>query len=353
MAKAAKIRLTQAFDSHAQNINETFQMLDQTDGGSLKKVEWSEVIKLGDEVSKQATIDTLNVGEVEQNMGVYCNILQGFLLNCVASMVGAGPTLSSNIRASAKQVTDSSMTFFRGAISSYESRKGERKLVIPRLSGSVWEACAALKKTPSSNYTAVGRAITQVAVSIKDVIREMKELKMDSTLDHSAEGTDKFADVSNQPNEDDGLNMDELGTDLSPEEMTVAQSTISVISDALLVIKELIRFISGLARQPNMSESVDSLERLLGICQGIGGDVDELGASVYPPQELSLMKTTGAKISSRIERIRTEVAMLPGSPEGLYQVCDCLDCSLRKFETLLGQLNTGLEDKIEGLSIRV
>ncbi|KAG9449023.1 hypothetical protein H6P81_008988 [Aristolochia fimbriata] len=326
-AKAAKGRLTQVLTSHAQNIDETIQMLDRTVGGSVMKVEWSEVIKLGDEVSKQATIagmlwsgDTLNVDELEQNMGVYYNVLQGFLLNCVGK-----------------------------AISSYDSGNGKRKLFIPRLSGSVWEACAAIKKTPTSNCMAVGRAITRVAVSVKDVVREMKELKVDSSLEH--EGTNNCADDSPKLNEDDCLNMDELGTDLSPEEMTVVQSTINVISDTLLVFKELIRFISDLVKQPNKTEVVDSLELLLSICQGIGGDVDELGASVYSPQELSLMRTTGAKISNRIEKIRAEVAALQGSPEGLYQACDCLNCSLSKFESLLGQLHSGLEDKIEGLTV--
>ena len=42
---------------------------------------------------------------------------------------------------------------------------------------AVWEACSALKKTPATNITAIGRTMAQVAVSMKDVLREMKELK--------------------------------------------------------------------------------------------------------------------------------------------------------------------------------
>lgn len=39
------------------------------------------------------------------------------------------------------------------------------------------EARSALKKTPSTDTIAVGRAVTQVAVSMKDVLLEMRELK--------------------------------------------------------------------------------------------------------------------------------------------------------------------------------
>lgn len=60
-----------------------------------------------------------NLRELEENMGVYCNMLQGFLLLCHGSMVGAGPTLGASIRASAKQVIDSSLSLLREGVSSY------------------------------------------------------------------------------------------------------------------------------------------------------------------------------------------------------------------------------------------
>jgi hypothetical protein len=48
------------------------------------------------------------------------------------------------------------------------SRNKDLKPLVPQLVGAVWEACTALKKTPASNITAIGRAMTQVAVSVKD-----------------------------------------------------------------------------------------------------------------------------------------------------------------------------------------
>lgn len=51
-------------------------------------------------------------------MGAYCNLLHGFLLLCHGSTVGAGPTLHASIRASAKQVTNCSLSLLKEAVSS-------------------------------------------------------------------------------------------------------------------------------------------------------------------------------------------------------------------------------------------
>lgn len=87
-ARAAKARLFQVLDSHVQTIQETaqvshfcrfsilcffcpifdlvvgwfmrlmvlLQMLDEPNVGSLQKVDWADVLKLGEEVSKQACV---------------------------------------------------------------------------------------------------------------------------------------------------------------------------------------------------------------------------------------------------------------------------------------------------------
>ncbi|XP_077220672.1 uncharacterized protein LOC143854537 isoform X2 [Tasmannia lanceolata] len=284
--------------------------------------------------------ETPNVSELEENMEVYSNMLQGFLLLCHGSIVGAGPTLHAKIRTSAKQVTDCSLSLLREAVNSYGYRTADRKLSISQLAGSVWEACSALKKTPTTNYTAIGRAITQVAVSVKDVLREMSELKPAPSV----------------PRDDDGSSEDDVGTDLSPEEMTIAQSAIGVISDTLLVIKELIRFITGLLKQsnyPNECDAVDTLERLLEICRGIGVQVDELGACIYPPQEVSLMKATTEKLSGGVNRLHAEIQSLDGSAEGFFKVCDGVDASLRKLESELGCFDTSLEGEMQSLAVRM
>lgn len=63
--------------------------------------------------------NTTSVEELEENIKVYCNSLQGFLLLTYGSMVGAGPTLSTCIRKSANQVSDCSLSLLRKAVSYY------------------------------------------------------------------------------------------------------------------------------------------------------------------------------------------------------------------------------------------
>lgn len=240
------------------------------------------------------------------------------------------------------------------------SHSTNRKLSIPQLAGSVWEACDALKKTPTTNYTAIGRAITQVAVSVKDVLREMKELKPSSTPSTTAPEdriSDEGPDMASAQHDEEGSSEGDLGNDLSPDEMLIAQSVIVVVSDILLVIKEIIRFVTGLLRQsndPNKSgDCVDSLEKLLEICRGIGIQVDELGACVYPPQEVSLMKVAAKKISGGVNGLHVEIQNIgPPPSEGFFHACQGLESSLRKLESELGCSDMDLIPEMEGLAIQ-
>lgn len=56
---------------------------------------------------------------IEENMTSYFNNLQGFLLVSHGSMVGAGPTLSSSIHESVKQVVDSCFRLMKETVSLY------------------------------------------------------------------------------------------------------------------------------------------------------------------------------------------------------------------------------------------
>lgn len=68
-----------------------------------------------------STGETPEVREVEDHIGAFCNMLQGFLLLCQGSSVGAGPTLRASIRSLAKQVIDHSLSLLRETVSSYGS----------------------------------------------------------------------------------------------------------------------------------------------------------------------------------------------------------------------------------------
>lgn len=56
---------------------------------------------------------------LKETMESYFNALQGFLLCCHGSTVGAGSTLSSIIHLSVKQIVDSSFRLLQGSVSLY------------------------------------------------------------------------------------------------------------------------------------------------------------------------------------------------------------------------------------------
>lgn len=225
------------------------------------------------------------------------------------------------------------------------------KLSIPQLVGAVWEACSALKKTPATNVTAIGRAMTQVAVTMKDVLREMKELKpaSDPTEDEAS------VEAEIEPHDDEISSDSDLGNDLSPEEMKIAQLAISAVSETLVVIKELIRTITSLLKLENPNDNsnlVDSLEKLLKMCQGIGEQIDELGACLYPPQEVPTIKAVLEKMSSITDDMKAELQSLKGNLEAFCEACDCLKNSLRQLESALGCPSTvGLETRVQKIDL--
>ncbi|XP_062109992.1 uncharacterized protein LOC133821850 [Humulus lupulus] len=346
MGRTDRDRLFQILSVHLNNIHETFQLFDQAPVSSIAKASWDEVIKMADGVSRQATIfgmlwveQTPKAKELQEIMEAYFNTLLGFILLSHGSTVGAGPTLSSCVYAAVKRVVDSSFHLWKESVSLYGT---DEKQSIPQLVGAVWEACSALQKTPGNNITAIGRAMTQVAVTMKDVLREMKELKPGST-----DPADDFSDqtptkVESKPQEDDDddddddLGEGDLGNDLSPEEMKVAQSTIAVVSETLVVLKELIRSITSLLKIANPHDNtslVDSLEKLSKQSQKIGEQIDEVGACLYPPQEVPVIKAAVENISGIVDDMQKEVESLKGTSEAFLQACNGLRGSLAQLKS--------------------
>ncbi|CAH8355372.1 unnamed protein product [Eruca vesicaria subsp. sativa] len=333
MGKTKKEDLNQFLITHLNTIYDTLQLFDRTASPTEDKVNWNDVLQMSDHLSKQATIVGMlwNGGEapkgesLKETMDSYFNALQGFLLCCHGSTVGAGPTLSSLIHVSVKKIVDSSFRLLQGSVSLYEgSYEKEKKPSIPQLSGAVWEACSSFKKVPATNITAIGRAITQVAVSMKDVLREMKEVKP-----ASPEG-----EASCDDDDDD----DDLGNDLSPEEMEVAQMVAEIVSDTIMVIKELIRVITGMIKLEDPKDNsgfVDSLEKLLKLCKGTGDQIDEIGACVYPPQEIVKMKQALKIIQGNLNEVEAEVEGLKNSSEAFTGASRKLRNSMKDMEAVL------------------
>lgn len=356
MGKSEKEELNRALTAHLNNIHETLQVLDQTP--SLEKVTWAQVILIGEQLSKQATIagmlwngNSPEAKEVEENIASYFNVLQGFLLLSHGSTIGAGPTLSSTIHDSVKQVVDCSFRLMKESVSLYGSRNKDKKQSMPQFVGAVWEACSALKKVPATNVIAIGRAMTQVAVSVKDVLREIKELKP-APSDLKDEASDDTLIKAESEFENDDIIEDDIGSDLSPEEMKIAQLAQGVVSETLVTIKELIRMITGLLKveiPDDTGKFVDSLEKLLKICQGMGAQIDEIGACLYPPQEIDAIRTASDKISTSINELLQDVESFQTSSEPFIDACSGLRTVVKQMESELSAID--LASKMQNVAV--
>ncbi|KAI3989368.1 hypothetical protein MKX01_022014 [Papaver californicum] len=155
MVKSEKENLTSVLHKHLEVMQETFYVLEGKPRSSLQKVDWQEVINMGEQLSKQATVAGLlwsgeapDCKELEENMGIYFNMLQEFLL-----------------------------------LAHRRTHNEDRKLSIPQLADSVWEACASLKETPTTNYTATAQVITGVGRDMEYVLCDLKDLIPGSSED--------------------------------------------------------------------------------------------------------------------------------------------------------------------------
>lgn len=221
--------------------------------------------------------------------------------------------------------------------------------------GAVWEATSALKKAPVTNITAIGRGMTQVAVSVKDVLREMKELKPGSSDDPLNKDVGESCPETKCEPRDDNSSEGDLGNDLSPVEMKVAERAIVVVSDTLSVIKELIRSITGLIKleKPNDNSSfVDSLEKLLQLCEELGWQINEIGACLYPPQEIPAIETAIEKIHSIIDVVQLEIGELQAASDVFLEACNVLRSSLRQLASELSSSRTAdIEARVENITL--
>ncbi|CAL9078548.1 unnamed protein product [Musa textilis] len=178
--------------------------------------------------------------------------------------------------------------------------------------------------------------MTQVAVSVKDILWEMEELE-EHKGDPSADSGDVMSSKSDESTtlSDEGCDLTEadIDDDLSAEEMATAQLIISVVSDTLTVVKELIRFMTGLIKSSShksiTKESVDSFAKLVTHCQEMGSQVNELGASVYPPEETAQMKMSAKKMYCLVHEKHFEVRNLEGTLDCVFGTCKILENSLR------------------------
>ncbi|AEE30317.1 Grap2/cyclin-D-interacting protein [Arabidopsis thaliana] len=327
MGKSKKKVLNKSLITHPSTSDDTLQLFDPTSSPTKEKVNWNNVLGISDYLSKQATrVKTLWTGEtpkaesVKETMESYFKALLGFLLCCHGSTLGAGPTLSSIVHGSVKQIVDSSFRLFQGSVSLYDGsyEKGE-KPSISQLSGAVLEACSSFKKVPTTNLIAIGSAISQVSVIMKDVLNEMKKVKPACP---SSEG-------------------EASGDDFSPEQIEVAKMVADIVYEAMTVII-VIRVITRMMEKENSNENsvfVESLEKLLKLCQRSGVVIEELGTCVYhPPLKIDKITQTVKILEGNLDEVEAQVEYMKRSSNAFPGVC-------RKLRDAIKLMEVGLEKR--------
>ena len=196
--------------------------------------------------------------------------------------------------------------------------------------------------------------MTQIGVCLKDVLREMKELPIGDSSDNTAEKSSNGAvDTTSCSDRDEISDLDMDDDDFTEEEVAVAKLVVEVVSDSLVVVKEAIRFITGLLKSTGNKnganeDKVEPMEKLLSHCKEIADEVNDLGASVYPPQDTSEMKIAIKRLYDGINGMREEIGHLGGSPANAF-------AALEGFEKCLGSLEAELAgdvvDEMENLTI--
>ncbi|KAI3909055.1 hypothetical protein MKW98_011416 [Papaver atlanticum] len=287
-------------------------------------------------------------------MGICFSMLQEFLLLAHRSKIGSGPTLADFFHESAKRFAHSIYSFFKEAVSCFGTLNEDRKLSIQQLADSVWEACAFLKTIPTTNYAAIVREITRVAKSMEGALRQLKNLKPASSENPTNENTtDELTTDLNEKDDDDDVDNGsfeggEIGNGLSPDEMKMAESAVIFFSDTLIVIKELVCFITGLGRHSkpsnNDAKSVRLLELSFERCRNIKLCMYELGVDLYPPQEVTALKLGVVDTSDEIRKLQEDVRQFEdASCDSFLQACECALSSLRNMKTELDSLEPILE----------
>lgn len=420
MGKAQKGRvanLSRTLQRVTTSLNESFALLNDPAPAGSEKGDWSEVKKAADLVSKHSTTIGLlwtqpspKVDEADEAMKTFADSMQGLILLCHGYTVGAGPTLALTVRNAVKGVIGAGLSLLTSAVSFSVkgSSREEREGALPALVGCVWDSCNVIKKTPYTNRAAIGRSLAQVATSVKDVLREIGEMRVgekqadqvddgcgcghaheenvtppSGSHDHShshSHGSHSHShdgpcghnhshshshshdhnhgacghnhahqhvhDHSGHENcghdhEDGASSIEslEFNDELSQEELEVADATKGVVNSILAFIKELL-YVAADPQQGNDESATLYLEKVLQQCKSLGVEVDEFGASLYPPQEINQLRDRVTKSDAFVDGIKEEVKAAKGSvPEGLEVASEGVKGALAELKQCLGGLS--------------
>lgn len=121
--------------------------------------------------------------------------------------------------------------------------------------------------------------------------------------------------------------------------MQVADATKGVVNSLLLFLKELL-YVAADPKQGNDEASTLYLENVLKQCKSLSVEVDEFGASLYPPQEINKLRERVIKSDAIVGGIKEEVKGARGDvPEGVEVASEGVKNALVELQQRLGGLS--------------
>ncbi|DBA72557.1 TPA: hypothetical protein ACH3X2_010313 [Trebouxia sp. C0005] len=220
---------------------------------------------------------------------------QLFTLLCRAGY-GGGPTLCQSLQSVAAPVTEACVHIVNYMSSTKVIPEGQAAKQVAK----VWAACDTASTACLDNKTAIGRQLLHSSRSVKDNIRELQEVIVESQACSHSSGAQSVSDDANSE-----VDLDFEADAMSPFELELAESSIPLLQVVLDVFKLLIR---TLLTEDIVSEAstLDDWESLLFHAKGLSAVSNDLGAALFAPQDASEVTSAAGSLNTGCELVFDE-----------------------------------------------
>ncbi|CAI5959756.1 unnamed protein product [Closterium sp. NIES-64] len=276
-----------------------------------RKVTRDDVAKAAESLVKQAVkVAIFWAAATPPKAAEAAPLLSDFHDSFVASMLllhacsaGAAATWHAAIRSAAEGVVSAATALLDTALTT--SNATQRAQLLPRQVGVLQSAYAALKKLPVSNEAAVGRALVTVAASMKDVAREVGEMVGREGVENGAVGEEKSEEKGGV--EEEGRAVEGGGVPERPGEKDSKEEE-NLSSNDKGEEEDGDGGDGGDGDDDDEDEEEVSLgeeERELAQSGLLVEDVDEIGASFFPPQEPGTIRMRAQQLLGRAKELKS------------------------------------------------
>ncbi|CAI5535709.1 unnamed protein product [Closterium sp. Naga37s-1] len=290
-----------------------------------KKVTRDDVAKAAESLVKQAVkVAIFWAASSPPKAAEAAPLLSDFHDSFVASMLllhacsaGAAATWHAAIRSAAEGIVSAASALLDTALTT--TNANQRAQLLPRQVGVLQSAYAALKKLPVSNEAAVGRALVTVAASMKDVAREVGEMVGREGVENGAVGEEK-GDAVGEGSAEEGKGLQ--GKTVANERKAVCDDEEEEDGDGDEDEDE-----DEEEEEVSLGEEERELAqsglRVSVAAEGAIRYVDEIGASLFPPQEPGTIRMRAQQLLGRARELKSLLPLAPaGETSGKIKAAD-------------------------------